>query len=262
MLRLLIPAYQQVAKPMKPTMTAIHHCTLARFTRDLLRFLAALSNVCHHAHKIARTSSSSYPCPNTSVAVAPPSAAVAPRKCSPASHAMSWRRAPSIVTTMGTPCPSIVNDRLTPAFLRSVGFGPVFPPSGALVTATQPCPVNALQFIKARRRPATASETRQQRPMRESDHRPWICTQICPVQRRPLRAAHKRWRRRTGGWARAGDRRQTDVYSREQAGAVAAPPRIRPRCESRCGPVVWCGRTGALWCWFDAHASCISIISG
>lgn len=129
MLRLLIPAYQQAAKPMKPTMTAIHHCTLARFTRDLLRFLAALSNVCHHAHKIARTSSSSYPCPNTSVAVAPPSAAVAPRKCSPASHAMSWRRAPSIVTPMGTPCPSIVNDRLTPAFLRSVGFGPVFPPA-------------------------------------------------------------------------------------------------------------------------------------
>jgi len=42
-----------------------------------------------------------------------------------------------------------------------------------------------------------------------------------------LSAAHKRWRRRTGGRARAGDRRQTDVYSHEQAGAVPAQPRVK-----------------------------------
>jgi hypothetical protein len=48
MLRLLLPAYQQAAKPIEPTMTAFDDpapCPLARFTGDLLRFLAATANV-------------------------------------------------------------------------------------------------------------------------------------------------------------------------------------------------------------------------
>jgi hypothetical protein len=53
---------------------------------------------------------------------------------------------------MGTPCPSVSNDRLTPAFLRSVGLGPVFFPSerrlGHRPVHPQPFPVNALQFIE------------------------------------------------------------------------------------------------------------------
>ncbi|WP_028458801.1 hypothetical protein [Chloroflexus sp. Y-396-1] len=53
-------AYQQAANPTAPTMTAFHHLaprTLARFTHDLLRFLATIANkrcevtsVQHHAH--------------------------------------------------------------------------------------------------------------------------------------------------------------------------------------------------------------------
>jgi len=88
----------------------------------------------------------------------------------------------------------------------------------------------------ARRRLATVSETRQQRPMLESDHRPWIWRTGLSRSTPPTDsqcAAHKRWHQRTGGQVRAGDRRQTDVYSREQAGAVPAQPRVRPRCESQ-----------------------------
>jgi hypothetical protein len=47
-LRLFLPAYQQAAKPIEPTMTALNHPalrTLARFTCDLPRFLAATANV-------------------------------------------------------------------------------------------------------------------------------------------------------------------------------------------------------------------------
>jgi hypothetical protein len=44
----------------------------------------------------------------------------------------------------------------------------------------------------------------------------------------------------------------------KQAGAVAAPPRVDTKAGR--GRVVWCARTGALWCWFGAHSSSISII--
>src|SRR2546423_14784431 len=49
---------------------------------------------------------------------------------------ISWRCAPSIVSPIGTPCPSVSTLRLTPLLPRSVGLGPVFsPPKGALVIA-------------------------------------------------------------------------------------------------------------------------------
>jgi len=144
MLRLLLPAYQQAAKPIEPTMTAFDDpapCPLARFTGDLLRFLAATANVRREA-KFAQG------CAHVVIIIAFIQShalrSLLRRRRSLHDHRsmvahtrfISWRLAPSIATPMGTPCPSVSTDRLTLAFPRSVGLEPVvFSPSGALVIA-------------------------------------------------------------------------------------------------------------------------------
>src|ERR1700712_5560846 len=63
----------------------------------------------------------------------------------------SLRLAPSMTTPSGTPRPSVSTDRLTPRLARSVGLGPVFPPTeGRLAhcpVQRQPGPVDADQTV-------------------------------------------------------------------------------------------------------------------
>ncbi len=66
---------------------------------------------------------------------------------------MSWRWAPSILTPMGTPCPSVSRRRFTPPLPRSVGVGPVFFPAqrgfGHGPVHGQPLPVDPPPFLEA-----------------------------------------------------------------------------------------------------------------
>src|SRR5215467_16082453 len=65
---------------------------------------------------------------------------------------ISWRLAPSIAKPIGTPCPSVSRERLTPLLPRSVGLGPVFSPPkrrfGHRPIHTQEAPIDALQLVK------------------------------------------------------------------------------------------------------------------
>jgi hypothetical protein len=65
---------------------------------------------------------------------------------------ISWRCAPSIVTPIGTPCPSVSRLRFTPLLPRSVGLGPVFFPAqrgfGHCPIHAQPAPVDPVQLIE------------------------------------------------------------------------------------------------------------------
>ena len=64
---------------------------------------------------------------------------------------ISWRLAPSTASPTGIPWASVNRLRLTPALPRSVGLGPVFPPTqgglGHGSVHAQPTPVQTLQFI-------------------------------------------------------------------------------------------------------------------
>src|SRR5262245_8022407 len=86
---------------------------------------------------------------------------------------MSWRLAPSIVTPIGLPCPSVSRLRFAPSLPRSVGFRPVFfPPKrgvGHHSIHTQPRPVAALQFVELfdARPPELEKDTRLN-PLREA----------------------------------------------------------------------------------------------
>src|SRR6516165_1791049 len=59
--------------------------------------------------------------------------------------------APLTVMPIGIPAPSVSNDRLVPDLARSVGFGPVFPPSkrcfGHCSIHALPFPLDALKFV-------------------------------------------------------------------------------------------------------------------
>jgi len=144
MLGLFLSAYQHAAKPIEPMMTAFDDpapCALAGFVYDLPGFLAVTANVLVKptSRMVVRTSSSSaplsrpMPCGRSSVGAGRSTTMLA---IVARTSFMSWRLAPAIAATMGTPCPSVSTDRLTPAFPQSVGLGPVvFPPSGALVIA-------------------------------------------------------------------------------------------------------------------------------
>src|SRR5438874_1504286 len=65
---------------------------------------------------------------------------------------ISWRLAPSIVSPMGTPCPSVSRLRLTPLLPRSVGLGPVFFPAqrgfGHRPIHREPVPVDPAGLLK------------------------------------------------------------------------------------------------------------------
>src|SRR5688500_12181748 len=64
---------------------------------------------------------------------------------------MSCVLAPLTAMPMGIPAPSVSNDRLVPDLARSVGFGPVFPPSerslGHRPIDALPLPLNTLKFV-------------------------------------------------------------------------------------------------------------------
>jgi hypothetical protein len=104
---------------------------------------------------------------------------------------MSWRLAPSIATSMGTPGPSVSNDRLTPAFPQSVGLGPFFSSKrrlGHCPVHAQPFPVNALQFIELFDADLPQfQEHASGDPFAKSVIRRGFGAQVRIVQRRPLR---------------------------------------------------------------------------
>jgi len=155
MLGLLLPWRQQAAKPIEPAMTMLDHpapCTLARFARSpwLPATTAHGRSTAKFAHSRAHF---------LIVVAFVQSHALRPlcrRLWSLRHNALDHRAhqlhvvaigARSIATPMGTPCPSVNNDRLTPAFPRSVGLGAGFLPSpGHRPIHPQPRPVHALQF--------------------------------------------------------------------------------------------------------------------
>ncbi len=154
--------------------------------------------------------------------------------------------------------PSVSTDRLTPAFPRSVGLGPIFSPRrcrGHRPVHPQPVPITALQFITSFDADLPAfQEHAGGDPLPKAIIRRGCGAPVCRVQRRPPTTGteHKRWRRRSGDRTRGDDRRQTDGCSRGPAGAAPARPTGRPRCERRswsCGLV--CAR--ALGCWFSTQ---------
>ncbi len=126
--------------------------------------------------------------------------------------------------------PSVSNDRLTPAFPRSVGLGPVFFPPAAPWSSPRPSSASPNQCPSVhrtvRRRPASVSGTRQRRPDPESDHTPWMW-RTGPSRSTPL----------TDNSAAIGHAGTTAAKpigcSRGPAGVGPAQPTGRPRCESR-----------------------------
>src|SRR5512135_171388 len=64
---------------------------------------------------------------------------------------LSWVLAPETATPKGTPRPSVSSERLVPDLARSVGLGPVFPPTerglGHRPVQALPLPLDALQFV-------------------------------------------------------------------------------------------------------------------
>src|SRR6266576_613208 len=91
---------------------------------------------------------------------------------------ISWRCAPSIVSPIGTPCPSVSRLRFTPLLPRSVGLGPVFSPlKGADAAWLRPSRARPSQSrITHQTAPllrALARERRRFSPTLESEHVQW-----------------------------------------------------------------------------------------
>ncbi len=249
MLRLFLPAYQQTTEPIEPAVAALTHPaprTPARFTGDLLRFLAATAHVRREA-KCAQGRTHFF------IIIA----------CIQAHAVRSLlRRLRSLHDD--------ARDRLTHQF-HSVAIGAInrhadgdamplgqqrpldarfpaigwigagfFPPLAAPWSSPRPSSASPSQcpavHRTVRRRPASVSGTRQRRPTPESDHTPWIWdtgpSHLTPPTDSRC-GGRTRWRRRSGDRTRGDDRRQTDGCSRGPAGAVPARPTGRPRCESR-----------------------------
>ncbi len=155
---------------------------------------------------------------------------------------ISRRLAPSTATPIGTPRPSVSNDRLPPAFPQSVGLGPVFVPSqrcrGHRLVHHQPVPITALQFIEQFDADLPAfQEYASGDPLPKAIIRRGCGAPVCRVQRRPLTTGTEHIKDGVGAAAirtRGNDRRQTDGRSwSTTAGAAPARPTGRPRCERR-----------------------------
>jgi len=164
--------------------------------------------------------------------------------------------APSIATSMGMPCPSVSTNRLTPAFPKSVGWGPVFFPQRRpdhRPVYTQPVPVSALQFIE--RFDADLPQFQEHAggdPCATSVIRRGYGAQIRLVQRRLLTTGAEDVKDDVGAaairHARTTAAKPMGVHRERAQGRFQYGPQVVRDAKARRGHVVWCARTRALGC--------------
>ena len=265
MLRLLLPAYQHAAKPIEPTMTAFDDpapCPLARFTGDLLRFLAATANV-------RREANFAQGCAHVVIIVAFIQShalrSLLRRRRSLHDHALDGRTHQVHIVAIGAinrhpdghamplgqhrpldACFPEIGRIGAGCFLseRRPGHRPVY---------TQPVPVSALQFIE--RFDADLPQFQEHAggdPCATSVIRRGYGAQIRLVQRRLLTTGAEDVKDDVGAaairHARTTAAKPMGVHRERAQGRFQYGPQVVRDAKARRGHVVWCARTRALGC--------------
>ena len=152
---------------------------------------------------------------------------------------MSWRLAPSTLTPMGIPFPSVNRLRLVPFWPRSVGFGPVpLPPRAEPLSWLHPLPATANLSLAPGRIQTNPAPTTPRRPRRLANA--GTCHGQCSEHRTseatPSTGSRSAARRRshpyTGGQVSTASR-PSDPPSRQAITAQSSPTEHRESANQR-----------------------------